>query len=388
MENLNTTYLSHHGIQGMRWGVRRFQNKDGSLTKAGERRYNKEVDRVNKDKAKLAKEKAELSNRKKTQAKIEKLEKMKAKVKSDREAVAEENKRLKSEQKQNKKAEREAAKNEREAKKRQEEQERDEEQKAKAAEQRERDFREGKISTKDMTDEELQRSVNRSRMEQEYNRLNPPEVSKGKALANTIVKDVITPALTNAGRTFAQNALNKFGEKMLGSEVDPDSIQGLKKTLEKLELQKKIKDLKNPEESLDKKIKDLENKRRYDDLNDDEYQRLKREADKAKFEFTINNAQKIKSQSTSQSSDKSSKQPSNESSNNDKKKNATEVKPEEVLGKTTTNNNVKSGNDWVEKSTKDWDVKAHTPPSDVRKNGEEYMKWLLANEEEFLKRFK
>lgn len=32
-------YLAHHGIKGMKWGVRRFQNKDGSLTSAGERRY-------------------------------------------------------------------------------------------------------------------------------------------------------------------------------------------------------------------------------------------------------------------------------------------------------------------------------------------------------------
>ena len=31
--------LAHHGIQGMKWGVRRFQNKDGSLTAAGKKRY-------------------------------------------------------------------------------------------------------------------------------------------------------------------------------------------------------------------------------------------------------------------------------------------------------------------------------------------------------------
>ena len=30
--------LYHHGIQGMKWGVRRFQNKDGSLTFAGKKR--------------------------------------------------------------------------------------------------------------------------------------------------------------------------------------------------------------------------------------------------------------------------------------------------------------------------------------------------------------
>lgn len=30
--------LQHHGIKGMHWGVRRYQNKDGSLTEAGKRR--------------------------------------------------------------------------------------------------------------------------------------------------------------------------------------------------------------------------------------------------------------------------------------------------------------------------------------------------------------
>lgn len=32
-------HLEHHGILGMKWGVRRYQNKDGSLTAAGRQRY-------------------------------------------------------------------------------------------------------------------------------------------------------------------------------------------------------------------------------------------------------------------------------------------------------------------------------------------------------------
>ena len=48
-------YLMHHGILGQKWGVRRYQNKDGSLTPEGKARYlmdgtdtRKKLDAVNK----------------------------------------------------------------------------------------------------------------------------------------------------------------------------------------------------------------------------------------------------------------------------------------------------------------------------------------------------
>lgn len=36
---MNDIWLAHHGILGQRWGVRRFQNKDGTYTSAGKKRY-------------------------------------------------------------------------------------------------------------------------------------------------------------------------------------------------------------------------------------------------------------------------------------------------------------------------------------------------------------
>lgn len=34
--------LIHYGTKGMKWGVRRYQNKDGSLTPAGKKRYSED----------------------------------------------------------------------------------------------------------------------------------------------------------------------------------------------------------------------------------------------------------------------------------------------------------------------------------------------------------
>lgn len=40
---MDNAYLAHHGIKGMKWGIRRYQNSDGSLTPVGKKRYGRDI---------------------------------------------------------------------------------------------------------------------------------------------------------------------------------------------------------------------------------------------------------------------------------------------------------------------------------------------------------
>lgn len=80
-ETVQVNELYHHGILGMHWGIRRFQQKDGSLTKAGEKRYGSHKgkvgfmkrtdnqDRVEKKAAKIKKKRLSEEARRAAQAK-------------------------------------------------------------------------------------------------------------------------------------------------------------------------------------------------------------------------------------------------------------------------------------------------------------------------------
>lgn len=204
---MDNTELQHWGVKGMKWGVRRYQNKDGTLTAAGKKRYAQELE-------KLKKEEQVLKNRKRTQAQIDKLE-------AKRKKLAEEKKAL------------DEAANPTKAKK-------------PASENSDKPKPKAKRSIKDLSDDELAAVVRRIELEKRYQSLvsdgkSKEDVSRGKQFMEKVGKEVLTPAAIGLGKKL----LDKGVDKMFKDKPDPNSTSALKKKFERLDLEKKIRDLEN-----------------------------------------------------------------------------------------------------------------------------------------------
>lgn len=183
--DVNDNELAHHGIKGMKWGIRKYQNSDGSLTAAGRKRYAKLKQREGKAK-------------------------LKAKRKAAKAAV-------KAAKKAEKKAEKDA-------------------EKAKEAELKAIATMKKKGAGQ-LTDAELATAIKRLETEKRYRDLNPEAVSTGRMFVN----EVVMPAAKEAGKTLLKDFITKQGKNLLGlndSKEVEDGLAELKKEVENLRLKK------------------------------------------------------------------------------------------------------------------------------------------------------
>ena len=70
-------------------------------------------------------------------------------------------------------------------------------------------------SIKDMSDDEVQKKIERVRLEQQYQELDPKSVSRGKRITKRVMDDVIVPAAVDIGKQVAKSIMANAANKVL-----------------------------------------------------------------------------------------------------------------------------------------------------------------------------
>lgn len=211
--------LYHHGIKGMRWGIRRYQNKDGSLTPAGKKRA-----------AKLESEYKALTGNKKKPKELKDMNSREIQAAINRKRLEDEYNRTMGTKQKGKYDVDDDAEETTSAKGGNKPKNADENQNGK-------DVNTGKKKMSEMTDDDLRAAIVRKQLEQQYKALNPEPVSKGKQIADTVIKDVVKPAAINIGKSFFEKKL-----KSVMKLDDPNSYEALKRKADTLDVKKRLRE--------------------------------------------------------------------------------------------------------------------------------------------------
>ena len=75
-------------------------------------------------------------------------------------------------------------------------------------------------SIKDMSDDELRKKIERVRLEQQYQELDPKTVSRGKRITKRVMDDIIVPAAVDIGKQVAKSIMANVTNKVLSLEGD------------------------------------------------------------------------------------------------------------------------------------------------------------------------